>query len=234
MKPEIVKDDKVAALIGYQGFVGQHLFTLLSVHGAYKKILLLVDQQVKVDNPKTEVIVSSIEDIMFNRWKIDDLFICYDASFFNSGGKYTIPKSSYRHFPQMIQRAANSQVGQVLLLSNRRADPDALRTINRVRGLIEYLVRKMPFWSTHIFRPSLLIGEDLNQEWGKEVADKMGAKIDQYTGGWLRKNKPIEASLVARAMLEVAQKLHKGVHVYNSEWLQDYAIVTRKTDIQKK
>ena len=134
----------------------------------------------------------------------------------------------------MIKRAADHKIGQVLLLSNRRADPEALRTINRVRGLIEYLVKKMPFWSTHIFRPSLLIGEDLNQEWGKELADKMGSKIDQYTGGWLRKNKPIESSIVARAMLEVAQKLDKGVHIYNSEWLQDYATVTRKMDIQKK
>ncbi|MBK8503964.1 MAG: hypothetical protein IPL46_18205 [Saprospiraceae bacterium] len=223
MSPEIVKDQKAAVVIGCEGYVGEHLLKLLSKHAAYRIIYAIVSTKNKIDLPKVKTFVSSIEYIRFEKLDANDLFICYDASFFNSGGKYVIPEDQYRFIPKMISRAYKSQIGQVMLLSNKRTSSDALLYVNRSRGLIEDLVVKMGFWSTHVFKPSLLIGESLNQRWGQGLADKIGNKIDSVTGGWLKKNKPIEAEIVAKAMLKAAQKLESGVHFYSSEWLQDFA-----------
>jgi uncharacterized protein YbjT (DUF2867 family) len=116
----------------------------------------------------------------------------------------------------MILKAYRSGVGQVVLLSSKGTSSNALFHISRARGLIEEVVVSMGFWGTHVFKPSILLGESLGQTWGQGVADRIGSKVDQITGGWLKRNKPIEAEVVARAMLAVAQRLEGGTHIYSS------------------
>ena len=223
MKPEIIKDNKIAVVVGCEGFVGEHLLKLLNEHRSYDRIKAISFQKLKSELPKVDYFISSIPSIEFSQWEANDLFICYDASFFNAGGKYKIPESQYKHIPKMILKAYRSGMGQVILLSSKRTSSNALFHISRARGLIEEVVTSMGFWSTHVFRPSILLGESLNQKWGQGLADRIGGKVDQYTGGWLKKNKPIEAEIVAKAMLHVAQRLEGGNHIYSSAWLQDFA-----------
>lgn len=223
MTAEISQDRKGAIVIGCEGYVGENLIRQLSAHRAYGTIYAVVMQNKKIELPKVKSFYSDIEHIRFEKFKANDLFICYDASFFNSGGKYSIPEKQYRFLPKMIKRAYESKIGQVMLLSNKRTSSDALMPVNRTRGLIEEFVIQTGFWSTHVFKPSLLLGESLNQKWGQEWAEKIGDKINSVTGDWLKKNKPIEAEVVARAMIYAAQKLESGVHFYSSAWLQDYA-----------
>jgi hypothetical protein len=163
-----------------------------------------------------------------------DLFICYDASFFNTGGKYAIPKSSYKYIPKIALRAQQCGMDQLMLLSSKRANKNGLLFTQRIRGLIEESVQNIRFWSIHIFRPSLIIGESSDMQWGKDMADQIGRKVNKYTDGWLKKNQPIEAEQIAYAMSEVAQHLHKGIHFYASDWLQDFATVKEKEKYLKK
>ncbi len=232
-KPTIAKDDKTAMLIGYEGYVGQHLTDLLMVHPAYERVIVIGQKKQKKMSAKVQWLHAEIRDLAFEEKGVNDLFICYDASFFNAGGKYAIPKENYRYFPRLVLDAYRHGVSQVMLLSARSAKPDALLFSQRIRGLIEESVRKMGFWSTHIFRPSILIGESSSENWGQQVANQIGSQIDRYTGGWLRRVKPIEAQIVAQAMLEKAQSTESGTFQYSSEWLQDYAITLGNTSISK-
>lgn len=220
-------------MIGWEGFVGTYVLDGLIRHQAYKHIKLIAQKKPPIKNPKIEVVLSPIEKVDLSKQPADDLFICYDSSFFNTGGKYAIPRDSYRYIPDMLWQARKNKVGQVILLSSKGADTEANLSTNRIRGLIEDAVAGMGYWSTHIFKPGILIGESLPQKWGQELADQMSEKIDSFTGGWLRRNKPIEAEVVARAMVEVAQKLQPGLHKYTSTWLQDYALVNKRTEIKK-
>ncbi|MCB0689847.1 MAG: hypothetical protein KDC53_25075, partial [Saprospiraceae bacterium] len=204
MATEIYKDQKSAIVIGCEGFVGEHLLQQLSRHHAYKNVFAVVMDRKKIDLPKVRTFMSSIEHVRFEGIKANDLFICYDASFFNRGGKYAIPEKQYRFIPKMILRAHENKIGQVMLLSNKRTSSDALLHVNRTRGLIEEFVIKTGFWSTHIFKPSLLLGETINQKWGQDLAGKISDTIDSYTDNWLKKNKPIEAEVVAKAMIYAA------------------------------
>ena len=233
-KPTIVKDDKSALVVGCEGFVGEHLVKILCAHKAYKKIYLVSQRKPsKIDDDRIWI-NESIDRLSFDGKQIDDLFICYDASFFNAGGKYSIDKKNYKYFPRIVISAYRSGVSQVLLLSSSTANPDGILFNYRIRGLIEQSVRKMGFWGSHIFRPSILIGETTGEQWGQKLADQIGNRFDRFTGGWLRKNKPIEAMVVARAMLEKAQTMEGGTFTYSPAWLQDYASSIKKTDITKR
>ncbi len=233
-RPVITKDNKTAILVGYEGFVGTNVLDLLVKTETYEKIVVLLQKPAKLDHPKIEWNIAPMSKMNMKQWEADDFFLCYDASFFNAGGKYAIPKENYKYIPKMVLHAYQNGVSQLILLSSKNADPDGLLFTHRIRGLIELSVRRMGYWGTHIFKPSLLIGESAGPQWGQKLADQVGNKIDGFTGGWLRKNKPIEASVVARAMIEAAQKLEKGTYTYSSAWLQDYASANRRTDLSKK
>ena len=84
-------------------------------------------------------------------------------------------------------------------------------------------MQELNFWGTHIFRPSVLLGERNENRFGENIAGKMGKLIDQFTGGLLTKYRPIEADIVAKAMVSAAQGLQPGVHFYPSHWLQKLA-----------
>jgi len=233
-KPTIVKDNKTALVVGYEGFVGHHLVPMLVEHEAYSHLYIVSGKKPIISNDNINWINKSINNLNFDGMEINDLFICYDASFFNSGGKYSIDKNNYKYFPKIILSAYRQGVSQVLLLSSNTANPDGILFTHRIRGLIEQSVKRMGFWGAHIFRPSILIGETIGQQWGQKIANQLGNRFDKYTGGWLRNNKPVEAVVVAKAMIEEAQMTESGIFSYSSSWLQDYASTIKKTDISKK
>ena len=230
----ITKDQKKAVLFGAEGYVGYHLLKRLVENDAYQQISIFTDTPLKHKSEKVVIHTMPYEQMASQEIKGNDLYICYDASFFNTGGKYSIPKSSYKYIPKIAAKAHQSGMDQLMLLSSNRANKDALLFSNRIRGLIEESIKRIQFWSIHIFRPSLIIGESIETEWGKNIANQIGAKVNKLTDGWLKRNQPIEAEQIALAMSEVAQQLHGGTHFYPSDWLQDYATIKNKEKYLKK
>lgn len=121
--------------------------------------------------------------------------------------------------------AANAAIehgaDQLLLVSSVGADANSNFFYSKVKGELEDAVLKLGFWSIHIFRPSVLLGERNENRFGEKIAGKIGKVIDRFTGGFLSKYRPIEAEVVAKAMISAAQGLKEGHHIYPSHWLQD-------------
>jgi uncharacterized protein YbjT (DUF2867 family) len=126
----------------------------------------------------------------------------------------------YTYAWQVAEMAAKNKVNQLLLVSSVGAGANSLFYYSKVKGQIEDAVQKLPFWSTHIFRPSVLLGERNENRWGEQVAGRIGKVLDRFTGGLLTKYRPIEADVVAKAMVSAAQGMKPGVHFYPSHWLQ--------------
>ena len=235
MKTVIVKDDKIAALFGAEGYVGEKLLQQLTEHGAYKKVLVFTQKPYRrMEHSKMEPVLYKLDMIRGMKIVAEDLFICFDASFFNTGGAHTIPSEWYKFIPQIAWEAHQNRVNQIALLSSHLAKPNALFFTNRVRGLIEESIRKIGFWGTHIFRPSFLLGEELSSQWGEDLADRIAQRIDRYTGGLIKKNRPVAASAVAEAMIMAVQSLQQGVHIYSPEYLQEFSRKLLNKQIIKK
>jgi hypothetical protein len=235
MKTIIVKDDKLAALFGVEGYVGEQLLKQLTEHEAYKKVLVYTQKPYQeTEHPKIEQVLYKIDRIQGTKIIAEDLFVCFDASFFNTGGTHSIPSKWYRYIPQIAWTAHKNRVNQIALLSSHLANPDGLFFTNRIRGLIEESIKKIGFWGTHIFRPSFLLGEELQSQWGEDLANRVAQKIDRFTGGFIKKNRPVSASSVAEAMIQAVQSLQQGVHIYSPEYLQDFSQKLLTKQIIKK
>ena len=85
---------------------------------------------------------------------------------------------------------------------------------------MEEAVRKLPFDSVHIFRPSLLLGERRESRPVERVAILAGRALGFMFVGPLGRYRPIAARAVATAMIRIAKDAPRGVRVYESDRLR--------------
>lgn len=222
---EITKNNKTAILFGASGLVGSNVLEFTLLHGAYRRVLTFGRRPIDVTHPKLTHNVVDFENPSYfqSLVKGDDLFLCLGTTRAKAGSKEAFYKVDYTFNYQAAKAAVQNGVNQLLLVSSVGADSESLFYYSQVKGELEKAVKELPFWATHIFQPSVLLGERNENRWGEEIAGKIGRLIDGVTGGLLKKYRPIEADVVAKAMVSSAQKLEPGVHIYPSHWLQDLA-----------
>ncbi len=222
---EITKDNKTALVFGATGLIGNHLVNFLLFHPAYEKVVVFLRKKMDLEHPKLsqQVIDFDKPESFSDLVKGDDLFCCLGTTMAKAGSKEAFYKVDFTYAFRAANMAAKNGVNQFLLVSSVGADTDSLFFYSKVKGELEEEVQKLNFWSTHIFRPSVLLGSRNENRWGEEIAGKLGKVIDRFTGGLLTKYRPIEADVVAKAMVSAAQGLKPGVHFYPSHWLQGLA-----------
>jgi uncharacterized protein YbjT (DUF2867 family) len=222
---EITKDNKTALVFGATGLVGNHLISFLLLHPAYSKVVAFLRKPLEYEHPKLvqHVINFDKPDSFHHLVKGDDLFCCLGTTMAKAGSKEAFYKVDFTYPYQAAVIAAKNKVHQLLLVSSVGASSDSVFYYSQVKGELEDAVQKLNFWSTHIFRPSVLLGTRNENRFGEELAGKLGKIIDRFTGGLLSKYRPIEADVVAKSMVSAAQGLKPGVHIYPSHWLQALA-----------
>ena len=223
---EISKDKKVALLFGIDTQIGEYCLNFLSAHDAYEKVIVFVNKPRFFETSKVEGRVFNFEKLEEYSALIqgNDLFYC--TSSFLQKNTYSVltGTSTIKNILPIAKIAANNKVNQLILLSSQGADSEAILPTSKLKGEIEDLVKELPFWAIHIFKPSMLIGAlDEDQRWGEQLANWLGDMLDQITGGFVSKYKPIEADAVAKAMIHSAQLFSGGVHVYNIDYLRKMA-----------
>ncbi len=222
---EIAKDNKTALVFGASGLIGGHVVSFLLLHPAYSKVVVFVRKPLDLEHPKLvqHVVNFDLPESFRQLVTGDDLFCCLGTTMAKAGSKAAFYKVDFTYAFQAAQMGSMNGVGQYLLVSSVGADPDSRFFYSKVKGELEAAVRKLNFWSLHIFQPSVLIGERNENRFGEQLAGKIGRAFDRLTGGLLTKYRPIEADVVAKAMVSAAQGLKPGLHVYPSHWLQGLA-----------
>ena len=223
---EISQDKKTALLFGEASQIGQACLSLLLENPAYQEVKVWSTQKIQQDHPKLEVLPFDPDrmDRLDKELIGQDLFCCYQVSSLKT---IHLREPDRVYFPKVYQiavKAATNKVNQFFLLSSVNANPKAMLPIDRIRGVLERELKALPFWATHIFRPSLIVKGDGDQNWGESVASEIEKGLNFITGGLVRKYKPIQPGIVAKAMVHAGQRLEPGQFIYNSDELQDWAI----------
>ena len=222
---EISKDKKVALLFGIDTIIGEYVLKYLLRHGAYERVVVFSSKKIKTRHRLVENLI-----VDFNRVETfehliqgDDLFYCTSSFLQKTTYQLQEGSSTLKNTIPVARAASRNGVNQYLLLSGMNAEPEALLPTDRLRGELEEAVKQFPFWATHIFKPALLIGKVDGNRWGEQVAGVLRRGLDFITGGLVSKYRPLEADVVAKAMVGSAQRFRDGLHVYPSEYLRKLA-----------
>lgn len=212
-----------ALVIGATGLVGGHCLELL-LASSYQSVIALTRRPLGREHPKlTENVIDFEKLEELEPFPPCDVFCALGSTIGKAGSQHAFLRIEYEYPRIIAERAAASGGGQFLLVSSVGANPRSNNFYLRVKAEVEKAVSGRPFEAVHIFRPSFLIGSRAEVRLG-EMLGGTGARFVQFAMlGKLRKYRPIEARVVARAMVNVALEDRPGNHIYHYDEIRALA-----------
>ena len=216
---------KTALIVGATGLVGSELIKILLETEEYDRIVALTRRPIGVEHPKL-----SEKQIDFEReetwpWGMvaEDVYCCIGTTIKKAKKKEAMYKVDVEYPLAIARWALDSGARQFLIISSMNASPDSAFWYPRMKGELERKVKRLPYESIAILRPSLLLGNRKEFRLAESVAGAAARGLPFVFWGPLKKFKAIEGADVARSMYRIAQGNDKGVRIYSSEELQRIA-----------
>jgi len=212
---------KTALLAGSTGLIGGQLLQLLLNDDRYSSIIAIGRKPVSITNPKLTNVVCELRDLSDHgdQLKADDIFCCLGTTI-----KKAKSKEAFRAVdldaPHLLAKILKQQGAKnFVLVSSLGADKNSGIFYNQVKGEVEEAIKQVGFDSTHILRPSLLLGPRKEERSGEDTAKFLYKLL-----GFLvpKKYRAIESIKVARAMIAFAQLESQGNFIHESIELQTF------------
>tara|TARA_B100001769_G_C22062851_1_gene571753 strand:- start:130 stop:783 length:654 start_codon:yes stop_codon:yes gene_type:complete len=198
---------KTALVFGSSGLIGGHLLNQLIKDNNYNKIKIFVRSEPKINDPKVKIIKTDfnnlenhIEDI-----KGDDCFFCIGTTKQNSPDKNEYRRVELDLPKEIAQIAKSNSINSFIFISSGYADPKSSGDYLKFKGQVEEELKRLNFTKLGIMRPSFLMGNRKD----KRIREKIGILVFKLLSplllGPLKKMKPINSEIVAKAMLAFVQ-----------------------------
>ncbi len=216
--------NKTAAVFGATGLVGKELILQLVDNDDYTKIIVFNRRQQNYDNPKIEELIFNGQNLdnANNQIVADDLYCCIGTTMKKAGSKTAFSAVDFDIPVWLAKTAEKNKIKKLLIVSSVGANEKSSNFYLATKGKMEQEVLKYKIPGIYFFRPSMLLGNRTETRFG----EMFGQKAMKLTGflmiGKLKKYKSIPASVVAKAMLKVAQENYTK-HFFESDELWNLA-----------
>ena len=198
---------KTALVFGASGLVGSQLVNLLIKSSDHSKIKLFVRSPIKFDSSKVQVIQTDFHNLSnyINDIKGDDCFFCIGTTKKNSPDKNEYKRIELEIPKEIGQISKLNLVKSFSFVSSGYANPKHSGDYLRYKGLVEEELKRLQFDKLGILRPSFLIGERKENRIGEKIGILIFKILSPIFIGPLKKMKPIQANIVAKAMLNISK-----------------------------
>ena len=199
---------KTALVFGSSGLVGSYLLKELIHNSNYSKIKIFIRSDVVIDNPKVDIIKTDFNNIdQFNEHlKGDDCFYCIGTTKKNSPDKNDYKRIEL-DLPKQIARMAKSNlVKTFFFISSGYANSKSSGDYLRFKGEVEEEIKSLKFSKIGIMRPSFLIGNRKENRLSEKIGIIVFKIITPILIGPLKKMRPINSEIVAKALVKVANE----------------------------
>ncbi|CAM2930260.1 oxidoreductase [Paenibacillus taichungensis] len=212
--------ERQALVIGATGLVGGLLVRSLLQNPAYGRIRVLVRRPLELEHAKLEQYVVDWEQHEEQKdlfRDVDDLYCCLGTTIKKAGSQENFRQVDF-HYPLKAAILAKEHgVSQMLVISSMGADAGSRIFYSRTKGEMEEALSAIGFVSLHIFRPSLILGDRKEKRLGEQLAAHAMKFLDRWMKGRVDKYRAIQASTIARAMMNIALVQTRGNHVYSND-----------------
>jgi uncharacterized protein YbjT (DUF2867 family) len=152
-----------------------------------------------------------------------DIFCALGTTIRRAGSQAAFLKVDFEYPRILAARGVAAGAKQFILVSSVGVDSRSGNFYLRVKGELEKAVTALPFQSTHIFRPSFLIGERSEKRLGESIGIPIAKALRFALIGKLRKYRAVPAATVAAAMIAAAKQGLPGRHLYHYDEIRALA-----------
>lgn len=207
---------KSAIVFGATGLIGRYLLQELLDNPAYAAVTVVVRRDTGIRHAKLAQLFAdhrSLDNIK-EQLKGDHVFCCVGTT-----KKKTPDLEEYyridHDYPVAAARCTKDNgASAFLLVSAVAADPASSNFYLRMKGETERDIIRLGFAQTHIFRPSLLLGNRTEKRSLESLGSAIFKTLNPLLINGLAKYKAIPAEWVSKALCRVATTGEGGVHTY--------------------
>ena len=197
-----------ALLVGATGLIGSLVLQRLLDVSAYRSVTVWARRPLAMHAAGLRTEVFDFEEMASHKVQAEDVFCCIGTTMKHARTREFFRRVDHDYPVALAQAAARGGAKRLLVVSSLGADPSSRVFYNRVKGEMEAGVAAAGVPATIFFRPTLLRGQRdefrLGERIGQVVGDLLGPLLGRY--------RPIDADVVATAMIKAALKnLPSGV-----------------------
>lgn len=213
-----------ALIAGASGLVGRELLTQLLAAAEYDRVIALGRRPLDLTHPKlvqVTVDFAALEKVTADL-RCDDAFCCLGTTIKAAGSREAFRAVDHAAVLALAWAARRNGARRFFLVSSLGADAGSRVFYTRVKGETEEALQVLGFETLAVFQPSLLLGRRAQSRAGEKFMSAVLWLAEPLLFGRLRKYRPIEAGVVARAMLRCSfGRPGQGLLVFPSDEIQD-------------
>ena len=210
---------KKAIVIGGSGMIGTQLIKQLIENENYSEVVSLVRRSSNVVNSKLKEYIINFDQP--ESWKNlvsgDILFSTLGTTIANAKTKDAQFKVDFTYQYNAAKIAAENCVESYVLISSAGASSKSKAFYLNTKGKLEDEVKQLSFKTISILQPGQLDGDRKENRIAERISLSIMYAFNKI--GLFRKYRPIQASLVAKAMINASNKKVSGVYKLNEVFL---------------
>ncbi len=216
--------ERSALLLGATGLVGGHVLARLADDPRWGRVVTLGRRPMASASRAHEHHVVDFDRLADHAdlFACDDVFCCLGTTLKQAGSEAAFRRVDLEIPAESARLAAAAGASQMLIVTAWGADADSRLLYTRTKGEVERAIASIGFPALQILRPSLLTGDRDEFRLGERVGQAVGSLAAPLLRGPLAALRPISASEVARAMVEIAAERPAGARVYGPDALRQW------------
>lgn len=203
-----------AVMIGATGLVGSQLLIQLLHDERFGRVVTLGRTATGQSHPKLEDHQINFEapESWSSLVKGGVAFSALGTTLKQAGGKAAQKKVDYDYQLAFAKAATVNGVPSYVLVSASSAYPRSRIFYARIKGELDRDVQQLGFERVRIMRPSLLRGDRKKERFGEKLSSVVLGAVNAI--GIARKYREIRAEVVAKAMINAALDMEKGMRIF--------------------
>lgn len=211
-----------ALLIGATGATGKDLLELLLNDDSFEKVDIFVRRSLDIQHNKLNIHVVDFDqpDLWRNLVQGDVLFSCLGTTLKAAGSKEKQKKVDFLYQLQFAKAARENKVKNYILVSSDFASSKSPLFYSKIKGQLEDEVRALGFPKLIIFNPPSLVRKNSDRK-----MEVISIKIIRFFNaiGLFNSIKPLETTLLAKAMIYVTKSLDDGTYAFTGPEIRKMA-----------
>jgi uncharacterized protein YbjT (DUF2867 family) len=209
---------KKAVVFGASGFIGSYILNELLNDSDYEQVIAVVRKPLNITHPKLKTVIGDYQSLPGLKENLvgDDVFISLGTTRKHQPN----PKEYYQidhDYPVLAAKIAKENGAKsVFIVTAVGADANSKLFYVRTKGEVERDIIKLNFNHTHIFQPSMLLGNRQEDRPLEKILIKIWGGANFLFFGGLQRYKGIEGKDVAKAMHHAAK--HQTEKVKKYQW----------------